>query len=206
MNGTDGVPAEQGGRRVHAAIPASAAQHPAAAPATRPWPRTASTARLLAAGVAAGPIFLIVYAVQAVTRPGFDSDRHPLSLLALGGGGWVQIANFVVAGALFVACAAGLKRTLTDGPGATWIPRLAGAIGSGLIIAGVFVTDPGAGFPAGAPAGTPEMSWHGALHELGFVVVQVSGSRFASCCAAALRPFAAAARPGRAWRQPPLRS
>jgi hypothetical protein len=42
------------------------------------------------------------------------------------------------------------------------------------MVAGVFVTDAGAGFPAGAPAGAPEMSWHGALHEVGYVVVLLS--------------------------------
>ena len=36
-------------------------------------------------------------------------------------------------------------------------------------MAGVFTTDPGAGFPPGAPAGAPELvSWHGILHEVGF--------------------------------------
>lgn len=36
------------------------------------------------------------------------------------------------------------------------------------------MTDAGAGFPAGAPAGAPErLSWHGALHELGFLLASV---------------------------------
>lgn len=133
-----------------------------------------AAARLLSAGVVAGPLFLALWALQAFTRDGFDPTRHPLSLLALGDLGFVQIANFVLAGALFIACAAGLRRVLNQGPGATWIPRLVSAIGAGLIIAGVFVTDAGAGFPADAPSGAPDMSWHGAVHEVGFVVVQVS--------------------------------
>jgi hypothetical protein len=47
-------------------------------------------------------------------------------------------------------------------------------MGAGLVLAGVFVTDAGAGFPAGAPAGAPEMSWHGAIHEAGFVLTQLA--------------------------------
>ncbi|HEV8560192.1 MAG TPA: DUF998 domain-containing protein [Actinophytocola sp.] len=132
------------------------------------------TARLLTAGIVAGPLFLVVWALQAFTRDGFDPGRHPLSLLSLGDLGWIQIANFVVTGALFVACAVGLRRVLHPGPGGTWGPRLVGAVGAGLMVAGVFVTDAGAGFPAGAPAGAPEMSWHGALHDVGYVVVTLS--------------------------------
>ena len=47
-------------------------------------------------------------------------------------------------------------------------------MGVGLVIAGVFVTDAGAGFPAGAPEGAPQMSWHGAVHEVGFVLTQLA--------------------------------
>lgn len=127
------------------------------------------TARLLACGVVAGPLFLAVLMIQAFTRDGFDMSRHPISLLSLGDLGWIQIANFVVTGALFVACAIGMRRVLRPGRSATWAPRLVGAFGVGLIVAGVFTTDPDAGFPPGAPAGAPEqISWHGMLHEVGF--------------------------------------
>jgi hypothetical protein len=57
-----------------------------------------------------------------------------------------------------------------------------------LIVAGVFVTDAGAGFPAGAPAGAPEMSWHGALHEVGYLVVMLS---WTAACFVFRRRFAA---------------
>jgi uncharacterized protein DUF998 len=132
------------------------------------------TAQLLTAGIVAGPLFLAVFALQAFTRNGFDPGRHPLSLLSLGQLGWIQIANFVVTGALLVACAVGLRHVLHRGRGGTWGPWLVGAFGAGLIVAGVFVTDAGAGFPAGAPAGAPKLSWHGALHEVGYLVALVS--------------------------------
>ena len=124
---------------------------------------------MLASGVVAGPLFLAVLMIQAFTRDGFDLSRHPLSLLSLGNLGWIQIANFIVTGALFVACAIGMRRALRPGRSGTWAPRLVGAFGVGLIVAGVFATDAGAGFPPGAPAGAPEqISWHGILHEVGF--------------------------------------
>ena len=59
---------------------------------------------------------------------------------------------------------------LRPGRGSTWAPRLVALTGIGLIVAGVFTTDAGAGFPPGAPAGAPAMSWHGVLHEVGFAL------------------------------------
>jgi len=127
------------------------------------------TARLLACGVVAGPLFIAVLMIQAFAREGFDLSRHPLSLLSLGDLGWIQIANFIVTGGLFVVCAVGMRRVLRPGRSGTWAPRLVGAFGVGLMLAGVFTTDAGAGFPPGAPAGAPEqISWHGILHEVGF--------------------------------------
>jgi hypothetical protein len=132
--------------------------------------RIRSTSKLLSCGVVAGPLFLGVWALQAFTREGFDPGRHPISLLALGDAGWIQIADFVVTGSLYVAAAVGLRRV---GLG-KWGPLLIGGFGVGLILAGVFVTDPGAGFPVGAPEGRGEVSWHGVLHEVGFGVAQLS--------------------------------
>ena len=133
--------------------------------------RTLATDRLLTAGLAAGPVLGLSWLVQGLVRDGYDFTRHPMSLLALGEGGWVQIASFCATGGLMLACAAGLRRVLAHGPGARWAPRLVAAIGVGLIAAGVFTTDPGAGFPAGAPEGAPVLTWHGILHEVSHLVV-----------------------------------
>jgi hypothetical membrane protein len=146
------------------------------------------TTWLLAAGIVAGPLFLALWFIQAFTREGFDPTYHPLSLLSLGELGWIQIANFVVTGALYVACAVGMRRVLRPGRGGTWGPILVGVNGIGLIMAGVFVTDAGAGFPPGAPAGAPDqISWHGILHEVGFIVATLS---WLVACFVFLRRFA----------------
>jgi hypothetical membrane protein len=124
-----------------------------------------TTRTLLACGVLSGPLYVAVALLQVLTRDGFDLGRHPLSLLSLGDLGWIQIANFVVAGLLAIAFAVGSRRVLQPGQAGTWGPRLLGLYGLGLVAGGVFVADPGAGFPPGAPEGAPEqLSWHGALH------------------------------------------
>ena len=155
---------------------------------------TVPTNRLLACGIVAAPLFLAVSLLQAFSRDGFDLSRHPISLLSLGDLGWLQIANFTVTGLLYLACAAGLRRVLYPGRAGTWAPLLVGANGVGLIVAGVFVTDAGAGYPPGAPAGAPEdVSWHGIVHEAGFAIATLA---WFAVCFVLLRRFKSEGRRG----------
>jgi hypothetical protein len=125
---------------------------------------------LLACGALAGPLFIAVVVVQALTRDGYDLGEHPLSLLTLGDLGWIQSANFVAAGVLVAAFAVGLRRALR-GRGARSTPLLISCFGLGLVVAGVFTPDPSLGFPPGAPEGTPdELSARAMLHGVGFAV------------------------------------
>lgn len=133
-----------------------------------------STRILLTGAVVATPLFVGAWAIQAFTRDGFRPTLHPMSLLSLGDGGWVQVANFVITGVLIIGGGIGLGRTLYSGRLTRWASSLVILMGCGLAVAGIFVTDPGAGFPAGAPAGAPEMTWHGALHQCGFVLTQLA--------------------------------
>lgn len=123
---------------------------------------------LLGCGVAAGPLFTAVALVQVLTRDGFDLRRHPLSLLSLGDLGWVQIANFVVTGTLCAAFAVGLRRSCEPGWAGRWGPLLFGCFGLGLVMGGVFVTEPYDGFPPGAAADTVDGSagWSSLLHDI----------------------------------------
>jgi hypothetical protein len=140
---------------------------------------TRRTRALLACGVVAGPLFIVVGLLQAFTREGFDLRRHPISLLSNGGLGWIQITSFVVSGLLFLALAVGIRQALHPGRGGGWGPVLVGLVGVGMIAAGFFVADPADGFPPGTPAGRPAtLSSHGALH---FVA---AGAAFLSLIAA----------------------
>ena len=122
------------------------------------------TRRLLACGMLAGPLYLVIGLTQALTRPGFDLTRHELSQLAVGDWGWVQIGNFFVTGLLVIATAVGIRRALRSGPGRTWVPRLVGLYGVGLVGAGMFTADAGLGFPLGTPSDAVTISSHGMLH------------------------------------------
>jgi hypothetical membrane protein len=123
------------------------------------------TRALLACGVVAGPLYIVVGLAQAFTRDAFDLRRHALSLLSNGPLGWIQITSFLVTGLLFTACAVGMRRELRGGRGGRWAPLLIGVAGLGIFAAGCFVADPADGFPRGTPAGQPAtMTWHSGLH------------------------------------------
>jgi hypothetical membrane protein len=134
-----------------------------------------STRTLLACGIVAAILFPLVVGIQVLTREGFDINRHPLSLLSLGDIGWIQISNFILSGALFLAFSVGLRRRLRGGAGKTWGPLLIGIYGVFLVAAGIFTVDPMDGFPPGTPAGLPAtLSWHAQLHNMTFFVVFLS--------------------------------
>jgi hypothetical protein len=119
---------------------------------------------LLACGMAAGPLYIVVGLLQIAIRPGFDPARHAISLLSNGRLGWIQISNFLLTGALLIAGAIGMKRTLVSGRGRKWAPRMIGLYGLGLIGASIFTADPGRGFPPGTPLAHNPITWHGGMH------------------------------------------
>ncbi|GCE21933.1 DUF998 domain-containing protein [Dictyobacter kobayashii] len=142
---------------------------------------------LLWAG-AVGPVFfVVVLLIEGVTRPGYSAWRTFGSLLSLGDQGWMQITNFIVCGVLALGFGIGLRQVLHSGKGAVWGPILLGLWGLLLIIAGIFVTDPGQGYPVGVtPLASP--TEHGIIHALSglaiFIVLPIAAfvmiRRFAS--------------------------
>ncbi len=123
----------------------------------------AITRWLLAGGLAAGPLFTLVYLLEGATRAGYSAWRHPVSSLALGKHGWMQVANFFASGGLLVGFALGARRAE---PESAWTPRLIGAAGVGLIGAGVCACEPIGGYPAGTPPRPGRPSPRGMLHQL----------------------------------------
>ena len=135
------------------------------------------TRLLLWAGVVGPPLFVVVLLIEGATRPGYSAWRTFASLLSLGDLGWIQIANFIVCGVLALCFAIGLRQVLHTGKGATWGPILLGLWGLLLIIAGIFVTDPGQGYPVGVAPPVPPTG-HGIIHSLAglaiFIVLPIN--------------------------------
>lgn len=122
------------------------------------------TKSLLGYGVIAGPVYVSSVAIQAATRDGFDPTRHAASQLANGDLGWIQVATFLVTGAMTVAAAVGVGRALGRGRRSGWTAGLLGGYGLALMVAAVFRADPSDGFPPGTPHGIGQPSWHGMVH------------------------------------------
>ena len=128
--------------------------------------------RLLLACGAIGPLlFIVVFLIEGATRPNYSAWHHFVSSLSLGEGGWMQITNFLLCGALVICFSFGLRRVLHPGKGSTWGPILLGVFGLCLVGAGLFVPDPLLGYPPGAPS-TPTL--HGVLHMLLSLIVFIA--------------------------------
>jgi hypothetical protein len=129
--------------------------------------RSASVTRwLLRCGLVAGPAFVIVFSVDGATRPGYRPLRHPVSSLSLGPRGRVQVSNFAVTGALYLAAAAGLARAADPATRARAESGLIAVAAAGLIGAAAFRTDPVSGYPPGSPDVPVRPSRAGTAHNL----------------------------------------
>lgn len=158
--------------------------------------RNVATRALLRCGAVAGPLYIVVGAIQLLVRPGFDMRVNALSQMSLGDLGWIQTADFALSGALVIAGAFGLRRAVRVGSGAAWGARLVAVYGAGLIAAAIFPADPGFGFPPGTPAGPPTtMSSHALLH---FASAGIAFFALIAACFVFARRFASRRQSGRA--------
>ncbi len=112
-----------------------------------------SSVSFLWAGVVAPIVFTTVYLVDGATRSGYDPLRHQVSLLALGDRGLLMTVNFLVTGVLLLVFAAGVRSWLRDGPGGVATPVAIAVAAVGLLLAGIFPTQPLFGYPPGTPEG-----------------------------------------------------
>ena len=125
------------------------------------------TRSLLGYGLLVGPLYIAVGVTEGLLRDGFDFSRHGLSLLANGPWGWVHSLTLAIGGAMVIGAAVGLARTVRDGIGRRWLPRLVAGYGLGMVIGAVFRADPMDGF-LGTPPGPPaDPTLAGTLHMIG---------------------------------------
>lgn len=130
------------------------------------------TRAMLGCGLVVGPAFLGAAAIQGRRRAGYVPRRHPISSLAIGPRGHLQIVNFTAAGLLCTAFAAGLARR--GGPAFPRSePALIAVTAAGLLACAPFRADPVNGYPPGTPL-TPEvMTRAGYTHLVASSVVMV---------------------------------
>lgn len=142
---------------------------------------------LLVCGILAGPIYIIIGAIEILIRPGFDMRVNALSQMTLGDLGWIQVVNFIVAGLLVLAASYGIRKALSVDRLGKWIAVLIGLYGLGMLGASFFQADPGNGFPPGTPPGPGTISMHGMMH---FAFAGVGFLAFIVACFLFARYFA----------------
>jgi hypothetical protein len=145
------------------------------------------TQALLRGGMIGPALFVVVLLVEGATRPGYSAWRNFGSQLALSNQGWEQVANFLMCGLLCLGFAAGVRRALGGGMGSVAGPMALAVFGMMLIVAGVFVTDPGNGYPPGVPVPVGGPTAHGAIHAVAGLFTFVS---LGIACFALARRFA----------------
>jgi uncharacterized protein DUF998 len=117
--------------------------------------------KLLYAGLVGPLLFIVVFLVEGATRPGYSASRMYVSQLATGAEGWMQVANFLVLGTLMLAFAVGLRISIKGTRGSIAAPVLLALFGVAMLVAGIFTTDPGLGYPPGA---AEVHTTHGTIH------------------------------------------
>lgn len=126
------------------------------------------SARLLRAGVVAGPFFVLASLAQMPFKDGFALTKHAFSFLLIGSHGWVQTLVFAIAGVLYAAAGLGLLRSLS-GRTRWFAAATALGLGVGKVIAGLNPPQPSFGYPIGTPEGPPAvLTTASVLHGVGF--------------------------------------
>lgn len=118
-----------------------------------------------------GPVFFIVsFSVQGLFKEGYSALRYPISSLAIGHHGWVQVVSFLITGLLILIFAVGVYQKLNS----PLIGVLFGLVALGLIASGIFTTDPVYGYPTDKPFIYREFTLHGKLHTLFSLLVFIN--------------------------------
>ena len=109
------------------------------------------------AGMIGAALFVGAFTLAGWLRPGYDPLREYVSALSIGPRGWLQIANFIVVGALLLVFARGVAIEFPYGPASKAGPLLLAIFAGSLLLSGPFVMDP-------ATTGQGGVSLHGTLH------------------------------------------
>jgi hypothetical membrane protein len=132
-----------------------------AAPTAAP---TGWVGRVALAGIIAPTGFFTIMIVLGLVTPGYDWIARYGSELSLGRLGWIMITNFIALGAVELALAAALARTIGDRVSGWVATGAVGLIGAAFVVAGVCVTDP-------AKLVNGAHTWHGIVHAFMAVVI-----------------------------------
>jgi hypothetical protein len=111
------------------------------------------------AGILAPVIFVSVFTLEGIFRPGYDPMSMYISALSLGSRGWIQMMNFIILGLLLFVFTFGLSKEIPSGKASRGGIITLYVLSLLFFISGPFVMD-----PADTPAA--QLSVHGIIHGL----------------------------------------
>jgi hypothetical membrane protein len=126
---------------------------------------------LLISGALGCWLFVLASIIAGRFHIDYNPVRHPLSSLALGEYGWLQVANFILLGLLTLGFAIGLRRALRPSKDSFWGGLVMGVVAIGLVGTGIFITDPEYGYPVNVPLILAPVTLPGYLHELFSLII-----------------------------------
>jgi hypothetical protein len=94
------------------------------------------------AGIIGPALFVAVFTVEGLLRPGYKTLSTYVSALSLGPRGWIQIANFIILGLLLLVFTRGIAAEFQTGKASRWGFILLTIIAILFIVSGPFVMDP----------------------------------------------------------------
>jgi hypothetical protein len=123
------------------------------------------------AGIIASILFVVIFTIEGIYRPGYSSIGMYVSALSLGSRGFIQIANFLIFGILFLLFARNVAAEFKKSNVSQIGPILLTIFAICLFLSGPFVMD---------PFGTPPqaMTIHGVVHSIlggiAFLIMPIS--------------------------------
>jgi hypothetical membrane protein len=118
------------------------------------------------AGIIGPVLFLTIFTIEGLIRPGYSTLKMYVSALSLGPRGWTQIANFLVFGMLLFAFTRGVAAEFQNGKASRGGLVLLTIIAACYFISGPFVMD-----PTGTPMNLTTV--HGTIHGIAGAIVFV---------------------------------
>ena len=111
------------------------------------------------AGIIGSPLFVVIFTLEGWIRPGYEPIRMYVSELSLGSRGWIQSANFMVFGLLFLMFTQSVAGEFQTEKASRGGILLLSIIAICYLAFGFFVMD---------PVGTPrnELTFSGIIHAL----------------------------------------
>ena len=118
------------------------------------------------AGIIGPVLFVTIFTIEGLIRPGYSTLKMYVSALSLGPRGWIQIANFLVFGMLLFAFTRGVAAEFQNGKASRGGLVLLTIIAACYFISGPFVMD-----PTGTPMNLTTV--HGTIHGIAGAIVFV---------------------------------